>query len=114
MRRGHRIRYGSVLLALALGLLIGGCATTRGREINQSLLQRLKPGQTTEREVRTLLGAPQGTAREGNRTVLRYSYSWDTPVPRGWAWTKRDQRLDVVLDEQNRVWRYSFVEDRAR
>lgn len=63
------------LIALVILLALGGCATTVGRDYDQTKVGQFVPGQTTMSQVVAALGQPQEQETEsGGGTRLHYQY----------------------------------------
>jgi outer membrane protein assembly factor BamE (lipoprotein component of BamABCDE complex) len=68
-----RIRFTLILLVVLLALV--GCATTVGRDYDQSKVSQFVPGQTTMSQVVAVLGEPQEQETESDGgTRLHYQY----------------------------------------
>lgn len=104
------------IIALCVGLL--GCATY-GREIDNSYVQTIKKGETTEREIRMHLGSPisVGVSEDGNRS-LTYMYSHSQadaisylPIIGELAGSvdTTSQMLQIWVDTNGVVKNYSFT-----
>lgn len=69
----------SLLLLMAVGLLVQGCAFSRGTlgdNIRSEAVAAIKQGTTTKAEVLTLLGAPDRLLQVNGRDVFQY-YRYD-------------------------------------
>jgi outer membrane protein assembly factor BamE (lipoprotein component of BamABCDE complex) len=75
-RTSHpRWRISFTLIALVILLALGGCATTVGRDYDQSKVSGFVPGQTTMSQVVSVLGQPQEKETESDGgTRLHYQY----------------------------------------
>jgi hypothetical protein len=72
----------SFLLLLAAGLLVQGCAFSRGtlgEEIRSEAVAKITRGSTTKAEVLDLLGAPDRLLQANGRDVFQY-YRYDAKV----------------------------------
>jgi outer membrane protein assembly factor BamE (lipoprotein component of BamABCDE complex) len=72
----------SILLLTMVGLLVQGCALSRGTlgdEISSDAVAAIKKGETTKAEVLTLLGAPDRLLQMNGRDVFQY-YRYDAKV----------------------------------
>ena len=72
----------SLLLLMAVGLLVQGCAFSRGTlgdDIRSEAVAAIKKGTTTKAEVLALLGAPDRLLQVNGRDVFQY-YRYDAKV----------------------------------
>ena len=70
-----RWRISFTLIALMILLALAGCATTVGRDYDQTKVGQFVPGQTTMSQVVVALGQPQEQETEsGGGTRLHYQY----------------------------------------
>lgn len=72
----------SLLILVAVGLLVQGCAFSRGTlgdDIKQEAVTSIKKGTTTKAEVLSLLGAPDRVLQLNGRDVYQY-YRYDAKV----------------------------------
>jgi hypothetical protein len=72
----------SILLLTMIGLLVQGCAFSRGTlgdEITPGAVAAIKKGATTKAELLTLLGAPDRLLHMNGRDVFQY-YRYDAKV----------------------------------
>lgn len=60
--------------ALALALLLSGCATV-GKEVSRDQMSGFKEGQTTQEEVISRLGQPTLITNSTDRTIMVYSFT---------------------------------------
>jgi len=109
---------GSVAAMKAPGLallaaVLAGCVTG-GRKFDAAAHTRIEPGVTTRAEVDALLGRPEYVMQDAGRTLYRYAFEKVRPYGAGYGSATIEQRgLDVLFDEQGRVWKKLHSEGRV-
>lgn len=84
----------AVLVIVGCSLALFGCATTRvGKVIDDLKVEQVKEGITTESELNSLLGNPQGKGvTENGKVVYQYVYA---EIQQKWAGS--DVKQDTVM-----------------
>jgi hypothetical protein len=75
-----------VLASVSIGACIGGCALIySGHSIEQSAIQSIQPGVTTEEALQRLLGSPDTIVRKHAEGITVYQYKsvrlWSVGIP---------------------------------
>lgn len=108
-----------VAMALALALIVSGCATSQPLKSRADLLTFLVDGKTARQEVFLQLGQP--SARFENERILTYRLGYESKnsgyyvlerevTYEGWpAWKAANFSLVLVFDEGGVLKRHSLV-----
>lgn len=95
------------ILAFCLLLALSACAH-RGNEMSPDTLSKIVPGSTTRDQMVQMFGSPlsQSFGTEGKLTMIWY-YVHVGPF----GTNMKQQNLTVLFDQQDRVERFSLVDD---
>jgi outer membrane protein assembly factor BamE (lipoprotein component of BamABCDE complex) len=96
-----------IITALLFVLVLAGCAH-RGEQMDEDALRRIAPGVTTRAEMVQMFGNPlsQSFGTEGKLSMIWY-YVHVGPF----GTNMKQQNLTVLFDQQDRVERFSLVDD---
>lgn len=92
-----------VLMATMVIFAIAGCSVKSGTFVSDQRLAGLQNGVTKKQEVVSMLGGPQDTKMDGNRTILVYDFSTTS------LWTARTKGRKVTFIFENDVLKDTMV-----
>jgi hypothetical protein len=75
-----RVRWGLLLLALALPVLLGGWQDISGKTINPRFVERIKDGVTNKHDILLWFGDPKEVERTPEGPVFKYFSYRDAPL----------------------------------
>lgn len=98
-------------VCVAVGLLVGGCATTSGNSAltNKEAVKSIQINKTTKEDISRMFGAPSGQSRRVDGETWTYAYSSVSVVP---FFNSADMRqLNVTFDKRGVVTGYDTIKN---